>query len=134
MWLTLCENKEVKLRLMATESRSSMPFLKDAPNYTILHYIYKSMLPKCAWFLRYICHKIRINIQIINNKMIHSRLFSDVLEYLRFSMGCELGEHYVPADIVYLNHHFLINTLDIFIIFEECVSKQYRSHYGNLDL
>ena len=119
MWLTLCENKEVKLRLMATESRSKHAFFKkDAPNYTILHYIYKSMLPKCAWFFRYICHKIRINIQIINNKMIHSRLFSDVFEeYFRFSMWCELGEHYVPADIVCLNHHFLINTLDIFIIF-----------------
>ena len=33
---------------------------------------------------------------------LHSRQHSEVFEaYFRFSVGCELGEHYVPADVVY---------------------------------
>ena len=32
---------------------------------------------------------------------LHSRYYSEVFEaYFRFSVGCELGEHYVPADVV----------------------------------
>ena len=32
----------------------------------------------------------------------HYRLYTEVFAaYFRFSVGCELGEHYIPANVVY---------------------------------
>ena len=40
-------------------------------------------------------------LKIKNVSRLHSRYHSEVFEaYFRFSVGCELGEHYVPADVV----------------------------------
>ena len=52
-------------------------------------------------------------LKIKNVSRLHSRYYSEVFEvYFRFSVGCELGEHYVPADVAYLNHLFIINNLE----------------------
>ena len=34
--------------------------------------------------------------------------------YFKFTGGYELVEHYVPANEVYQNHHFIINNLEIY--------------------
>ena len=39
--------------------------------------------------------------KIKNVNRLHSRYYSEVFEaYFRFSIRCELGEHYVPAGVV----------------------------------
>ena len=37
-----------------------------------------------------------------NVSRLHSKYYSEVFEaYFRFSVGRDLGEHYVPADVIY---------------------------------
>ena len=70
------------------------------------------------WTVNYEIHVYDTNfleaiLKIKNVSRLHSRYYSEVYEaYFRFSVGCELAEHYVPADVVYLNHLFIINNLE----------------------
>ena len=52
----------------------------------------------------------------------------------RYIYGCELREQYVPTDIVYKNHHFTIDNLEIYLNSVAYAYLQYQAHSGQINL